>query len=86
MRPEYALSDVSSVFTPALVVYPELIRRNIARVVELAGGPDRLRPHAKTHKTREIARACCSTPASPSTSAPPSPRPRCWRRPPRPTC
>jgi D-serine deaminase-like pyridoxal phosphate-dependent protein len=28
----------------------------VARVVEMAGGPHRLRPHVKTHKTREIAR------------------------------
>jgi len=56
MNPAYALADVSAVFSPALVFCPELIRRNIARVVEMAGGPHRLRPHAKTHKTREIAR------------------------------
>jgi len=56
MNPAYALSDVSAVFSPALVFFPELIRRNIARVVEMAGGPHRLRPHVKTHKTREIAR------------------------------
>ena len=56
MNPAYALSDVSAVFSPALVLYPELIRRNIERVVEMAGGPERLRPHAKTHKTREITR------------------------------
>ncbi|MBX9583894.1 MAG: D-TA family PLP-dependent enzyme [Gemmataceae bacterium] len=56
MNPAYPLSDLDSVYSPALVVYPELVRRNIARVVELAGGPARLRPHVKTHKTREIAR------------------------------
>jgi D-serine deaminase-like pyridoxal phosphate-dependent protein len=56
MHPEYALSDLLSVFSPALVFYPALIRRNIARVIEMAGGPQRLRPHVKTHKTREIAR------------------------------
>jgi D-serine deaminase-like pyridoxal phosphate-dependent protein len=56
MHPAYALAAPADVFTPALVLYPELIRANIARVVELAGGPDRLRPHVKTHKTREIAR------------------------------
>lgn len=54
MNPAYALSDVANVFSPALVFFPELIRRNIARVVEMAGGPGRLRPHVKTHKTREI--------------------------------
>jgi D-serine deaminase-like pyridoxal phosphate-dependent protein len=56
MHPAYTLSDVSAVFSPALVLYPELIRRNIARAVEMAGGPGRLRPHVKTHKTREIVR------------------------------
>lgn len=56
MNPAYALSDVASVLSPSLVFYPELIRKNIARVIEMAGSPDRLRPHVKTHKTREIAR------------------------------
>ncbi|HET6573055.1 MAG TPA: D-TA family PLP-dependent enzyme [Fimbriiglobus sp.] len=50
----YRLADEADVFSPALVFYPELIRKNVARVVELAGSPDHLRPHAKTHKTREI--------------------------------
>src|SRR5438309_3727065 len=56
MNPAYALSDVATVFSPSLVFFPELIRRNIQRVVEMAGSPQRLRPHVKTHKTREIAR------------------------------
>ena len=56
MHPLYALSDSATVFSPSLVFYPELIRRNIGRVVEMAGKPERLRPHVKTHKTREIAR------------------------------
>lgn len=56
MNPAYHLDDISAVFSPALVFFPELIRRNIARVIEMAGSPDRLRPHVKTHKTREIAR------------------------------
>jgi D-serine deaminase-like pyridoxal phosphate-dependent protein len=56
MNHEYALSDAPTVFSPSLVFFPALIRRNVARVVEMAGGPERLRPHVKTHKTREIAR------------------------------
>lgn len=56
MHLAYPLADVADVFTPALVFYPELIRANIAAVVAAAGGPDRLRPHAKTHKTAEVAR------------------------------
>ena len=56
MHPLYAIRDVSGIFSPALVFYKELIGRNIARAIEIAGGPSRLRPHAKTHKTREIIR------------------------------
>ena len=37
MNPAYALSDVSSVLSPSLVFFPELIRKNISRVVEMAG-------------------------------------------------
>lgn len=54
MSHPYHLTDAAGLFTPALVFYPDVIRRNIARVVELAGGPARLRPHVKTHKTAEI--------------------------------
>ncbi|HEV3384259.1 MAG TPA: D-TA family PLP-dependent enzyme [Gemmata sp.] len=56
MNPLYTLSEPEKVFSPSLVFFPELIRRNIGRVVEMAGRTARLRPHVKTHKTREIAR------------------------------
>jgi D-serine deaminase-like pyridoxal phosphate-dependent protein len=56
MNPAYRLNEPETVFSPSLVFYPELIRRNIARVIEMAGSPERLRPHVKTHKTREIVR------------------------------
>jgi D-serine deaminase-like pyridoxal phosphate-dependent protein len=56
MDPRYTIRDTSAVFTPALLFYKDLIRHNIARAVEMAGGTDRLRPHVKTHKTREVAR------------------------------
>src|SRR5438105_11496852 len=52
----YALTDPDAVASPALLFYPALIRRNLRRAIDVAGGPDRLRPHVKTHKTREIAR------------------------------
>ncbi len=54
MHPQYAIADTSTIYSPALVFYKDLIRRNIATMIEIAGGPDRLRPHVKTHKTREI--------------------------------
>lgn len=56
MNPAYTLSDLSAVLSPSLVFFPELIRQNIGRVIEMAGGAARLRPHVKTHKTREIVR------------------------------
>jgi D-serine deaminase-like pyridoxal phosphate-dependent protein len=56
MNPVYALCDTSAIFSPALLFYGDLIRRNTAHAVEIAGSPKRLRPHVKTHKTREIVR------------------------------
>ncbi len=50
----YAIADTSAIYSPALLFYADLIRQNIARAVEMAGSADRLRPHVKTHKTREI--------------------------------
>ncbi len=56
MNPHYLIRDTSAIFTPALLFYKDLIRQNIALALEIAGGPRRLRPHLKTHKTREVAR------------------------------
>jgi D-serine deaminase-like pyridoxal phosphate-dependent protein len=56
MNPVYAVRDTSGIFTPALLFYKDIIRRNLALCLEMAGSPERLRPHVKTHKTREIVR------------------------------
>jgi D-serine deaminase-like pyridoxal phosphate-dependent protein len=58
MHPQYAVQDTSNIFSPALLFYKDLIRRNIAESIRLAGNPARLRPHVKTHKTPEIVRLC----------------------------
>lgn len=50
----FHLHDPESVPSPALLVSPEGVRGNIQRAVALAGGPDRLRPHVKTHKMRAV--------------------------------
>ncbi len=42
--------------SPAMIVYPERIRQNIDRMIQIAGDPDRLRPHVKTHKCPDIVR------------------------------
>ncbi len=67
----YAIANVASLETPALLFYEEKIRENIARIGKLLGGYGRLRPHIKTHKCREIlelqlgagvSRVKCATP------------------------
>ncbi|WP_420592879.1 D-TA family PLP-dependent enzyme [Robiginitalea biformata] len=50
----YEIQNTREVPSPALLVYPERIRRNIDAMIRIAGSPDRLRPHIKTHKTAEI--------------------------------
>lgn len=56
MRPEYVLRAPSKIPSPSLLFYKDLIRRNIAQAVAMAGRADRLRPHVKTHKTPEVVR------------------------------
>ncbi len=41
--------------SPGLLVNPSIVKKNILWVLGEAGNnPDRLRPHIKTHKTREV--------------------------------
>lgn len=54
MDASYLLRNSAKLPSPALLVYPEKIRQNTALAVSIAGGPDRLRPHVKTHKTEQI--------------------------------
>jgi D-serine deaminase-like pyridoxal phosphate-dependent protein len=56
MDSTYIIRDTSAILSPGLVFYKDLIRRNIDRSIAIAGSPGRLRPHVKTHKTREIVR------------------------------
>src|SRR5437763_5851677 len=56
MQDYYAIRNTAAIFSPALTFYKDLIQRNLALILAMAGSPQRLRPHAKTHKTREIAR------------------------------
>mgnify|MGYP002622409265 CR=1 FL=1 len=50
----YQIENASEIDSPALLVYPDRIRQNIERMIEYAGGLDRLRPHVKTHKMPEV--------------------------------
>ncbi|MPZ19299.1 MAG: D-TA family PLP-dependent enzyme [Luteitalea sp.] len=50
----YSIENVAEVPSPALVVYPDRVEENIRRMIRLAGGVDRLRPHIKTSKLPEV--------------------------------
>ena len=50
MDSQYAIADTSQIFSPALLVYREIVVRNLKKMISIAGGVQRLRPHCKTHK------------------------------------
>lgn len=51
--PWYQINELSQLDTPALVIYPDRVRQNVAMLVGAIDDISRLRPHVKTHKTRE---------------------------------
>ena len=55
MNEWYHISDVNKVDSPALVVYPDRVKKNIEILVSMIDDVRRLRPHVKTHKTKEAA-------------------------------
>lgn len=54
MDPQYRVEDTSEIITPALLVFRELLDTNLQHMIQIAGDASRLRPHCKTHKTREV--------------------------------
>ncbi len=40
--------------SPALLIYPNRVERNLRRMISIARSPERLRPHLKTHKLPQI--------------------------------
>ncbi|WP_445383992.1 D-TA family PLP-dependent enzyme [Robiginitalea sp. IMCC44478] len=52
----YALSHPEAQISPSLLIYPDRIKHNIDKMLEIAGSAARLRPHIKTHKMAEIIR------------------------------
>ena len=57
-REWYELENVNAVDSPALIVFPERVKVNIAKAIALTGSPNRLRPHVKTHKSAEVTQFC----------------------------
>ena len=52
----YRIDNIDNVPSPALLVFPDRIESNIKKMIEIAGGAEKLRPHVKTHKMSEIIR------------------------------
>ena len=50
----YQLKHPEKVISPSLLFYKDRIQSNISSMVNMAGNADRLVPHVKTHKTKEI--------------------------------
>ena len=50
----YRVENEGEIPSPALLVYPERIIRNLQRMIDIAGDASRLRPHVKTHKLPEL--------------------------------
>lgn len=49
----YAISNIEMIDSPALVVYPQRVQQNIDTLIGMIDDIQRLRTHAKTHKTKE---------------------------------
>jgi D-serine deaminase-like pyridoxal phosphate-dependent protein len=50
----FDITDVHKIDTPALIVYPDRVRHNIAAAKKIIGNLSRLRPHVKTHKCVQV--------------------------------
>ena len=56
MDSRYRVADTHEIITPALLVFREQLDANIEHMLQVAGGPERLRPHCKTHKMPQVAK------------------------------
>ncbi|MBL9138965.1 MAG: D-TA family PLP-dependent enzyme [Verrucomicrobiales bacterium] len=52
----FTVTDLAQIPSPSLLVFQERVEENLRRMVAMAGGPDRLRPHVKTHKLAPLVR------------------------------
>jgi len=50
----FAIANADTLASPALLLYPERIEKNLQRMIAMAGGVERLRPHVKTHKLPQV--------------------------------
>jgi D-threonine aldolase len=50
----YKIKNIDDIDTPALLLYKERVHENIIRALKMVSHAGQLRPHVKTHKTREV--------------------------------
>lgn len=50
----FHINNISTIDTPALVLYKQRVQDNIDRAISMVGDVERLRPHAKTNKIAEV--------------------------------
>lgn len=50
----FLFEGMETLDSPALVVYPDRVKQNIATAIRMVGDVKRLRPHAKTHKSPDL--------------------------------
>ena len=50
----FEIRNIEDIDSPALVVYPERVKENIRIIKTMIDDVRRLRPHIKTHKTKEV--------------------------------
>jgi len=53
MEEWYPVKNINEIDSPALVIYPDRVMKNIALLISMIDNVDRLRPHVKTHKAKE---------------------------------
>ena len=52
----FHIENEAEIASPALLLYRDRIEHNLRKMIEIAGSPERLRPHVKTHKLGPLIR------------------------------
>ncbi len=50
----YSIADTHGIFSPGLIIFRDLVEKNLDEMIRIARLAGRLRPHCKTHKMREV--------------------------------
>lgn len=56
MKNWFHISDIDQLDSPALVIFPERVKKNIRAAIDMVGGAQRLRPHVKTNKSPDASK------------------------------